>query len=261
MRFKDKAVFITGGTRGLGKAMAEAFLTEGASVAVNGKKLDLVTQFQEEFKDKPVLAFDADITDYKAMEEVAAEVWNKWGKLDVLINGAGVVAPLVLSEAVKKDQFDKVIDVNLKGTFYVTQIFGRKMIEQRSGRIISISSQAALFGEKGFLAYAVSKAGILTMTRTLAYEWSQHGVTLCAIAPGFMAGGMNAPMLRNPAFVEYFSKRTPIGKMGPVEDLVATILFLASPEASYINGETLVFDGGMTGYVQEPLIDFLNKGK
>jgi NAD(P)-dependent dehydrogenase (short-subunit alcohol dehydrogenase family) len=261
MKFHEKSVFITGGTRGLGKAMAQAFLAEGASVAVNDKDPEMVAKFAEEFKGKPVLAFTSDITDYELMEQTAAKVWSEWGKVDILINGAGMVAPLAPSEAAKKEHFDKVIDVNLKGTFYVTQIFGRKMIERKSGRIISMSSQAALFGEKGFLAYALSKAGLITMTRTLAFEWSQYGVTLCAIAPGFMAGGMNAPMLRKQVFVDYFSKRTPMGKMGAVEDLVATILFLASPEASYINGETIVFDGGMTGYVPEPLIDFLSKGR
>jgi NAD(P)-dependent dehydrogenase (short-subunit alcohol dehydrogenase family) len=261
MRFQDKRVFITGGTRGLGKAMAKGFLAEGASVAVNDKDSEMVAKFEDEFRGKPVLAFTSDITNYDLMEQTAAKVWGEWGRVDILINSAGIVAPLVSSEVAKKEHFDKVIDVNLKGTFYVSQIFGRKMIEQKSGRIISISSQAALFGEKGFLAYAVSKAGVMTMTRNLAYEWSQYGVTLCAIAPGFMAGGMNEPMLRNPAFVDYFSKRTPIGKMGSVDDLIATILFLASAEASYINGETVVFDGGMTGYVQEPLLDMLRKGK
>jgi len=171
------------------------------------------------------------------------------------------VAPLVPPEKTKKEHFDKVINVNLKGTFYVSQIFGKEMIERKAGRIISIFSHAALFGEKGFLSYEVSKAGIITMTRNHAFEWSQYGVTLCAIAPGFMAGGMNEPMLRKPAFVDYFSRKPPTEKMGTVEDLVATIVFLASPEASYINGETVVFDGGMTGYVQEALVDIIDKAK
>jgi NAD(P)-dependent dehydrogenase (short-subunit alcohol dehydrogenase family) len=261
MKFEDKVVFITGGARGLGKAMAQAFLDEGARVAINDKDPQAVSRWEEEFSGKTALAFVADITNYGEIEAVAAKVWDTWGKVDVLVNGAGVVVPLAVSEKIRKEHFDAAIDVNVKGTFYVTQIFGRRMIEQKAGRIITMASQAALFGEKGFLAYAMSKSALITMTRNLAYEWSQYGVTLCAVAPGFMAGGMNEPMLKKPAFVEYFSKRTPAGRMGNVDELVATILFLASPQASYINGETLVFDGGMTGYVQEPLIDAIPKLK
>ncbi len=261
MRFKNKIVFITGGTRGLGKAMAQGFLSEGASVAVNDKDAEMVARCEEEFRGKPFLAYTADITNYEEMEGVASKVWDTWGRVDVLINGAGVVAPLVPAERAKKADFDRVIDVNLKGTFYVTQIFGRKMIGEKSGRIISIASQAALFGERGFLSYSVSKAGVMTMTRSLAYEWGRYGITTCAIAPGFMAGGMNEGLLRRPDLVDFISKRTPVGKMGQVDELVAAILFLASKEASYINGETLVFDGGATGYASETLLDAINRGR
>ncbi len=261
MRFKDKIVFITGGTRGLGKAMAQGFLSEGASVAVNDKDAEMVARCEEEFRGKPLLAYTADITNYEEMEGVAAKVWDTWGRVDVLINGAGVVAPLVPAEKVKKADFDRVIDVNLKGTFYVTQIFGRKMIGQKSGRIISMSSQAAVMGERGFLSYSISKAGLMTMTRSLAYEWGRYGITTCAIAPGFMAGGMNEGLLQRRDLVDFISKRTPVGKMGQVDELVATILFLASPEASYINGETLVFDGGATGYAPETLLDAISRGR
>jgi len=261
MRFKDKKVFITGGTRGLGKAMAQGFLFEGASVAVIGRDAGTTAGCVEEFKGKPLLAYTADIASYEEMEAVAAKIWDAWGRLDVLVNCAGVIAPLVPAEKAKKADFDRVIDVNLKGTFYVTQVFGRKMIEQKSGRIISVSSQAALFGERGILSYAISKAGVMTMTRNLAYEWGRHGITLCAIAPGFIAGGMNEALIQRRDLVDFVSKRTPVGKLGQVDDLVAVILFLASPEASYINGETLVFDGGATGYAPETLLDALRKGR
>ena len=124
-----------------------------------------------------------------------------------------------------------------------------------------MSSQAALLGERGFLSYSISKAGVMTMTRSLAYEWGRYGITTCAIAPGFMAGGMNEGLLRRRDLVDFISKRTPVGKMGQVDELVATILFLASKEASYINGETLVFDGGATGYAPETLLDVISKGR
>ncbi|MDD3847098.1 MAG: SDR family NAD(P)-dependent oxidoreductase [Syntrophorhabdaceae bacterium] len=261
MRFESRVVFITGGTKGLGKAMAQAFLAEGASVAVNSRSKEAVDRFAEEFKGQQVLAFDTDITDYAAMEAMASKVYETLGKVDILINNAGIVNPLAPSEKIKKDDFDRVIDVNLKGTFYATQVFGKRMVQQGSGRIISIASQVALFGEKGFLPYAIGKSGLMVMTRQLAYEWSKSGVTLCAVAPGFIKGGMNEGLIRKEAFVNYLSGRTPIGRMGTVEELVSTILFLASDDSRYINGETIVMDGGMTGYTPEGLLDFMSKGK
>jgi gluconate 5-dehydrogenase len=261
MRFTDKVVFITGGTKGLGKAMAGAFLEEGARVGVNGRNKDNVTKFEEEFEGKPVKAFVADITDFGAMERVAQTVADEWGKVDILVNSAGIVNPLAVSEKTKKEDFDRVIDVNVKGAFYTAQVFGRRMIEQGSGRIILISSQVALFGDKGFLPYAVSKSALFVMTRNLASEWSRHGVTVCCLAPGFIAGGMNEGLIRRQPFVDFLSNKAPIGRMGQTEELIATILFLASPQAQYINGETIVMDGGMTGYSQESLLDFIGKGK
>ena len=261
MKFKDKVVFITGGAKGLGKAMAKAFVDEGASVGVNDVNGDAVSSFEEEFKVHEALAFKADITNYDEMEDAARMVMEKWGKVDILINNAGVVNPLAPSEKIKKDDFDRVIDINLKGTFYVTQIFGKKMIEQKSGRIVSVASQAALFGEKGFLPYAISKSALMLMTRSIAYEWSKYGITACAIAPGFIAGGMNEGLIKKEIFVDFLSKKTPMGRMMNVAEYISAILFLASEEAQYINGETIVMDGGMTGYTQEPLLDFISKGR
>jgi NAD(P)-dependent dehydrogenase (short-subunit alcohol dehydrogenase family) len=261
MRFEEKVVFITGGTKGLGKAMAKAFLEEGARVAVNGRNSEAAAQFRTEFDGNAARAFVSDIADYDGMEAVAQSVVDEWGRVDILINNAGIVGSVAWAEKVKKQDFDAVIDVNVKGAFYTSQIFGKRMIEQGSGRICSISSQVGLFGDKGFLAYAIGKGALQLMTRSLAFEWSRYGVTLCCIAPGFIKGGMNEGLVRRQQFVDFLSAKTPIGRMGSVEELVATVLFLSSPEAQYINGETIVMDGGMTGYEQESLIDLLSKGK
>jgi NAD(P)-dependent dehydrogenase (short-subunit alcohol dehydrogenase family) len=261
MKFKDKVVFISGGTKGLGKEMAKAFLAEGASVAVNGRNKEAVEKFREEFQEKSILSFNADITHYEEMDNVASQVIESWKKVDILVNNAGIVNPLAPSEKIKKDDFDRTIDINLKGAFYASQIFGKRMIEQKTGRIISIASQVAFFGEKGFLPYALSKGALMIMTRQLAYEWSKHGVTTCCVAPGFIKGGMNEGLIRKEVFVNFLSSKTPIGRMGTVDELVSLILFLASPEAQYINGETITMDGGMTGFTQESLLDFISKGK
>ena len=182
MRFKEKVAFVTGGTKGLGKAVAKAFLEEGARVAVNGRSGEAVEQFREEFKDRPARAFACDITDYSGLEAVAGSVVTEWGRIDILVNNAGITGPMARAEKAQAADFDSVIDVNVKGTFYASQIFGRHMIAQGSGRIISISSQVGLFGDKGLLAYAVAKGAIQIMTRNLAFEWGKFGVTTCCIA-------------------------------------------------------------------------------
>jgi NAD(P)-dependent dehydrogenase (short-subunit alcohol dehydrogenase family) len=261
MKFDGKVVFIAGGTKGLGKAAAAAFLAEGATVAVNGRSSEAAAKFTEEFRDKSARAYVADVTDYDVMEDVANQVQDEWGKIDILINSAGIVNPPVPAHKTKKEDFDKVVDVNLKGAFYVSQIFGKRMIDQGSGRIILISTAAAQFGDKGFLPYAVSKSALFVMTRNLAFEWSRFGVTTCCVAPGFMRGGMNTGLIKKQQYVDFLSKKTPIGRMGNVDELVATLLFLASPEAQYINGETIVIDGGMTGYSEESLPEFIAKNK
>ncbi len=261
MRFKGKVVFVTGGTKGLGKAVAKAFLEEGARVAVNGRSAEAVERFKEEFRDGEARAFASDITDYASLEAVAKDVVAEWGRVDILVNNAGITGPIASAEKAQKTDFDSVIDVDVKGTFYASQIFGKAMIAQGSGRIISISSQVGLFGDKGFLAYAVAKGAIQIMTRNLAFEWGKFGVTTCCIAPGFIAGGMNEGLIRRQRFVDFLSAKTPAGRMGNVEELVGTVLFLASDEARYINGETVVMDGGMTGYDQESLIDFIAKSR
>ncbi len=261
MRFDDKVVFITGGTKGLGKAISTAFLSEGAFVAVNGRDADAVDRFQEEAGKEKTLAYVADISDYTAMEETIADVARAWGRIDILINNAGIVNPLTPSEKLKKEDFDKVIDINLKGTFYVTQLVGRRMIANRSGRIVNIASQVALFGEKGFLPYSISKASLMLMARELSHEWSGYGITICTLAPGFIRGGMNEGLMKKESLVAHLSARTPMGRMGEVDELVGTTLFLASDKARYINGETITMDGGMTGYTPETLVDIINKGK
>lgn len=258
MRFQGKVVFITGGSKGLGKALTLKFLEEGAVVGVNGREKEALDALGRECNSERLRLYEGDISDYKRMEDIAEEFVSSSGGVDILINNASIMNPLVPSERIRKEDFDRVIDINLKGTFYATLIFGRKMIERGSGRIVSISSQAGLFGEKGFLPYAISKGSVMLMTRILAYEWAKYGVTLCCLAPGFIKGGMNEKIVGKREFVEFLSSRTPIGRMAEVEEFVSLVLFLSSPEASYINGETIIMDGGMTGYVKESLLDFIS---
>jgi NAD(P)-dependent dehydrogenase (short-subunit alcohol dehydrogenase family) len=258
MRFKDKVVFITGGSKGLGKALTLKFLEEGAEVGVVGRDGNSLEKLVRESGGNSGLAvYEGDISDYKRMEEIVDDFVGRKKRVDILVNNAGIVNALLPAERLKKEDFDRTIDVNLKGTFYVTQLFGKKMIEQGGGRIINVSSQAGLFGEKGFLPYALSKGAIILMTRMLAHEWGKYGVTLCSVAPGFVKGGMNENLIKKDIFVQFLSKRNPLLRMAEVSEFVSLILFLSSEDARYINGETIVLDGGMTGYTMEPLLDFI----
>jgi 2-deoxy-D-gluconate 3-dehydrogenase len=150
-----------------------------------------------------------------------------------------------------------VLDVNLKGVFLCCQAVGKKMIQQGGGKIINISSAAGLLGEQGLLPYCVSKAGVMTLTRILAYEWSRYNILVNAIAPGVIAGGMNTPILNKEILVSGLIQQVPLKRLGSPEEIVKIALFLASEDSSYINGTTIVADGSMTGYRPVGFIDLI----
>ena len=182
---------------------------------------------------------------------------REFGKIDILVNNAGVNPFILEAEKIKEEGWDQVLDTNLKGVFLCCQAAGKKMIQQGGGKIINISSAAGLLGEQGFLPYCVSKAGIMTLTRILAYEWSKYQVTVNAIAPGFVAGGMNTPVLNKESLLSGLTQKVPMKRLANPREIVNIVLFLASEESSYINGTTIVADGGMTGYSPTGFIDLI----
>jgi NAD(P)-dependent dehydrogenase (short-subunit alcohol dehydrogenase family) len=185
------------------------------------------------------------------------EAIGQFGRIDILINNAGVNPFILEAEKIKEDGWDQVMDVNLKGVFLCCQAVGKKMIEQGGGKIINISSAVGFLGEQGFLPYSVSKAGVMMLTRILAYEWSKYQVTVNAIAPGFIAGGMNTPILNKESLVSGSTRQVPLKRLGKPEEIVQVALFLASEESSYINGTTIVADGGMMGFHPVGFIDLI----
>jgi NAD(P)-dependent dehydrogenase (short-subunit alcohol dehydrogenase family) len=174
-----------------------------------------------------------------------------------LINNAGVNPFILEAEKIKEEGWDQVFDVNLKGVFLCCQAVGRQMIKHGGGKIINISSTAGLLGEQGLLPYCVSKGGVMTLTRVLAFEWSKHNILVNAIAPGLVAGGMNAPVLKKEVLVSGLTQQVPIKRLANPEEIVKIALFLASEDSSYINGTTIVADGGMTGYHPVGFIDLI----
>jgi len=259
MRLKGKVALITGSTRGIGKEFAIGFAKEGADVVINGRDLEKARAVAKEVEGLGVrsMGIAADVSLSQDVMKMADEATNAFGRIDILVNNAGVNPFILEAEKIKEEGWDRVIDVNLKGVFLCCQAVGKKMIQQRGGKIINISSAAGLLGEQGFLPYCVSKAGVMVLTRILAYEWSRYNILVNAIAPGFVAGGMNVPVLNKEILVSGLTQQVPLKRLGNPEEIVKIALFLASEDSSYINGTTIVADGGMTGYHPVGFIDLI----
>jgi NAD(P)-dependent dehydrogenase (short-subunit alcohol dehydrogenase family) len=259
MRLKGKVVLITGSTRGIGKEFAIGFAKEGADVIINGRNSEKAKAVAKEIEGLGVrsIAMVADVSLSQDVTRMVEEAVKTFGRIDILVNNAGVNPFILEAEKIKEEGWDQVLDVNLKGVFLCCQAVGKKMIQQGGGKIINISSAAGILGEQGFLPYCVSKAGVMVLTRILAYEWSRYNIIVNAIAPGFIAGGMNTPVLNKEILVSGLTQQVPLKRLGNPEEIVKIALFLASEDSSYINGTTIVADGGMTGYHPIGFIDLI----
>ena len=259
MKLKGKVVLVTGSTRGIGKEFAIGFAKEGADLVVNGRDLEKAKVAAKEIEGLGVraLAIAADVSRSQDVERMVEETVDSFGRIDILVNNAGVNPFILEAEKIKEEGWDQVLDVNLKGLFLCCQAVGKRMIQQGGGKIINISSAAGLLGEQGFLPYCVSKAGVMVLTRILAYEWSRYHILVNAIAPGFVAGGMNAPILNKEILLSGLTQQVPMKRLGNPEEIVNIALFLASEDSSYINGTTIIADGGMTGYHPIGFIDLI----
>src|SRR4030043_1328910 len=178
MKLKGKVVLITGSTKGIGKDFAIGFAKEGADVIINGRNMEKARAVAKEIESLGVrsLAIGADVSLSQDVTKMVEEAASSFGRIDILVNNAGINPFILEAEKIKEEGWDQVLDVNLKGVFLCCQAVGRKMIEQGRGKIINISSAAGLLGEQGFLPYCISKAGVMTLTRVLAYEWSKYNI-------------------------------------------------------------------------------------
>ncbi len=259
MKFKGKVALITGSTRGIGKELAIGFAREGADLIVNGRNREKAETVAKEIESLGVRAqpVAADVSVSQDVARMVEEAVSSFGRIDILVNNAGVNPFILEAEKIKEEGWDQVLDINLKGVFLCCQAVGRKMILQGGGRILNISSAAGILGEQGFLPYCVSKAGVMVLTRILAYEWSKHNILVNAIAPGLVAGGMNTPILNKEALISGLTRQVPLRRLGTPEEIVRVAVFLASDDAGYINGTTIVADGGMTGYNPTGFLDLI----
>lgn len=240
-----KSAVITGAGRGIGQAIALTFAAAGAKVAVVSRTESNAAKAAAEINSRfpeSARAYAVDVADGAAVAELGKVVLGDMGKVDILVNNAGLTRDgLVLR--MSEDDWDAVLDTNLKGAFHMLKAFQRSILKQKDGRIINIASIIGLMGNAGQANYAASKAGLIGLTKSLAREFAGRGVTVNAIAPGFIATDMTEG-LSDDIKVGILSK-IPLGSMGTVEDIAAAARFLASAEARYITGQVLVVDGGM----------------
>lgn len=244
MRLKDKVALITGGGRGIGREIALACAREGADIAVwDVNPADAEKTCADiEALGRKTLWQQVDVTDIAKVEEGINKILDKLNKIDILVNNAGITKDNLLLR-MSQQEWDAVINVNLKGTFNCTKAVFRPMSKQRSGKIVNIASIIGIIGNYGQANYAASKAGIIALTKTSAKELGSRNVQVNAIAPGFIQTEMTAKL---PEDVKAkLLEAVPLGKLGLPADVANAVIFLASNEADYITGQTLVVDGGM----------------
>ncbi len=245
MRFENQVAVVTGAGRGIGHAIALRLANEGARVASVSRSESNAQRTADEInatRPDAARAYAVDVADHAAVQAVAARILEDFGRVDILINNAGVTRD-GLSMRMAIEDWDTVVDTNLRGAFSFAQAVMRSMIKQRSGRIINISSVTGLTGNAGQANYAASKAGLIGLTKTLARELASRGITVNAVAPGFIMTDMTDVL--SDQVKEAILSKIPLGKFGEGADIAAAVAFLAAPEAKFITGQVLTVDGGM----------------
>ena len=240
-----KIAVVTGASRGIGKAIAMKFAQLGATVVINyngsAQKAEEVKQSITADGGRAVI-MQCNVADYDACEAFFKDVINQFGRIDILVNNAGITKDGLIMRMSEED-FTSVVDVNLKGTFHCIRFASRQMMKPRSGRIINMSSVVGISGNAGQINYAASKAGVIGMTKSAAKELASRGITVNAIAPGYIETDMTNVL--SDKVKEETMKQIPLGRLGQTGDIAAAAAFLASDEAGYITGQVLAVDGGM----------------
>lgn len=244
MRFAEQVVVVTGASRGIGREIAEQFARDGATVACFATKKENAQATVDTIiaSGGKAAAFGAPASDAEAIQATIDQVVEQFGRLDVLVNNAGITRDTLIMR-MKDEDWDDVIAVNLKGTYLACKAACRVMMKQRYGRIVNISSIVGLSGAAGQANYAASKAGVIGLTLALAKELGSRGITVNAVAPGFIETDMTSDLSEE--MRESVKKTAPLGRLGTPQDIAPAVCFLASKEAGYITGQTLVVDGGL----------------
>lgn len=243
---QGQIALVTGASRGIGAAIATTLAASGADVAITARDATSLhaTAAQVAATSRRCLPVACEVTDAASVDAAATQIEATFGPVDILVNNAGVNIPRLALEATEA-QWDTILDTNLKGAFLCSQRVGRTMVERRSGRIVNMSSAAGLIPALERVAYCSSKAGLIMLTRVLALEWAQYGITVNAVAPTFVETELAAQTLNRPGVREYWERTIPLGRIATTGDVAAAVRYLVSPEAGFVTGEVLSVDGGL----------------
>lgn len=242
-----RVAIVTGTSRGLGQYMARALARAGADLVITSRTTESLADFQKEIEalGRRVLPLPLDVQNYESIQQMAEAAYAHYGKIDILVNNAGCNIRKPALE-VQWEDWNTILDTNLRGTFFVSQAVAKKMIPHGYGRIISIGSVTCVSGYAGLAPYGASRGGVKQMTMSLADDWGAFGITVNCLAPGWFKTKQNAVLYENEEWVDYLCERIPLGRPGQPNDLDGAVVFLASDASEYITGQTLLVDGGIT---------------
>jgi NAD(P)-dependent dehydrogenase (short-subunit alcohol dehydrogenase family) len=242
-----KVAVVTGASRGLGQYFGRSLARAGADLVITSRRIEALKDFTDEVKDlgRRAVPLALDVRDHDSIRRMAGSALDAFGKIDILVNNAGCNVRKRAVDVTWED-WNLIMETNLRGTFFVSQAIARSMIEARYGRIINIGSETCVAGYAGLAPYGASRGGIKQLTMSLAHDWGEYGITVNCLAPGWFKTAQNAVLYEDSGWVEYLSERIPLGRPGAPHDLDGAVLFLASEESRYVTGQTLLVDGGIS---------------